>query len=384
MSGPKCHQVRVSAEVRRQRERQRLDDARAQRCRQLATELMRLAKQLPSGTGVAAVPEPGSRSHESLLAWESDLRQAIDQAKGMVSAKAAQDIMRRLNSANEDLDVSGVGLGGRPSHAPNAGVASKDEALARVSENLARVATSISGLHDPALRAELADLAARIGRIDSPEQAKGDLLTLKSKVSYAVRIQECREQAAEVISELADIESDNADRLRQQALNASTPADVSNLRRDVEALVQAMTSDAEAAFILDTLEEVLEELGFEIGEGFELSDFGAVTVAEHPDHPGFGLRFQVGSNNEQLFTRVVALEASTAERASQAEEETCTKVFAVADGLRRAGIEARLTSERLPGEAPVQAVAASDQVQPKTTRRRGRTRRTNGAKERER
>ena len=97
---------------------------------------------------------------------------------------------------------------------------------------------------------------------------------------------------------------------RQGATVAITGRREAELARVAEALggarVIVAARDADATYVRRALEDVVAELGFSVAEGFSLTKFGAVGVAEHADHPGYGLRLQVNPTSGQLLTRVVA------------------------------------------------------------------------------
>lgn len=382
MSGPKGYGYSVvSAEELRRRE----DAARSGRCDQHVITLAGLIGQLRH-LGVATPKEvvrPSKPTHDALIAWEKSLEKAIAEAEKRVADESAKAILRRLNATREAVDVTGVSLGGaRTRPTTGAGRPARHPALEQVAGGVTTVVTLVAGLHDPAERDALTAMAETILGTTNPAQAQGDLLTLKTRVTNARRVQECREQAAQAVLEVAGIESPEADLLRERAAEALTPGDVTALRGAVRSLAERAARDADATYVRRALEDVVAELGFSVAEGFSLTKFGAVGVAEHADHPGYGLRLQVNPTSGQLLTRVVADGVTTAEADARAERETCEKVHAVAAGLARHGVATDLTVERQPGEVPVlRREAGSTKRNPATPRR---TRRTADAKERAR
>lgn len=383
MSGPKGYGYSVvSAEELRRRE----DEARDARCQQHVVTLAGLIGQLQQfGAELPQeVKRPLSKNHDTLIAWEAALQTAITDAQERVRHESAVSIIRRLNETREAVDASAVSLGGRP-HAvqDTSGRSSgQDSELDWVSREVERVVQMVATLHDPEERDELTRIAQGVLDTMVVAQAKGDLLTLKTRASNAMRVQECREMAAQAVLEIAAFETPDADLLRKRAAGASTVQEVSAIRRDIAALVQQEAIDADAAFVQDALEEALDELGFSIGEGFSLSQYGAVAVADHEDHPGYGLRFQVSPKSGRLLTRVVAGPESTPEKYAQAERETCEKVHAVAGQLSRHGVSAELVLEREPGET-VLATRESSTSGAATSRTR-KSRRRDSAQERAR
>lgn len=369
MSGPKGfgYLVVSAAELRR-----REDEARSGRCQQHVIALAGLVAQLDYYGAPLPEPvkEPSSRDHDSLIAWESLLQNAIGDVQNQVRQASAKAIARRLNVARQAVDVSGVSLGGRPApvRSTSSQSPSLDDERGRVSADVEKVVALIAGLRDPDMRDELTRIAECVLQTTSIAQAKGDLLTLKTKANSALELQTRRDQANQAVLGVAGVQSVEADRLRGRAALVETVEDLSALKRDVAMLVQQETSAADAQFVQDALAEALAELGFIVADGFEVSDYTdaakrpfrrAVAVADHADHPGYGVRFQVNPSNAMLYTRVLSEGASTAQEDARAEQETCAKVHEVAKLLRQHGVAAELSTERLPGETAVEHRAAS-------------------------
>lgn len=381
MSGPKGYGYSVVSE---EELRRREDEAREARCQQHVITLAGLIGQLHQfGSKLPQeVKRPLSKNHDALIAWEVALQDGIADAQERVRDESAVAIMRRLNATREAVDASAVKLGGRQRAVRDAAARTpvQDPELARVSTEVERVVQLVVNLRDPVQRDELTQMAQGVLGTTIAAQAKGDLLTLKTKVSNAMRVQECRELAAQAVLEIAAVETPEADLLRERAAGSSTAQDVSDIKRDVATLARQEASETDAAFVQDALEEALNELGFSIGEGFSLSQYGAVAVADHADHPGYGLRFQVSPMSGRLLTRVVAGPESTPEKYAQAERETCDQVHAVAERLSQHGVSAELMLERQPGETVVTTRETS--THRSRTTRPGKTRRRNSSQER--
>jgi hypothetical protein len=330
-------------------------------CKQHVNTLTGLTKQLSrfDVTLPEEVKQPLSDSIQALTDWENSLIRAIGVAEKRLRREtkneaSAKETMRRLNADKKEVDVAGLSLGKRAQVSGSELIISEqDDALARVATEVGKVTELLAGLTTAGIREELTRMAEQVLQIADSAQAKGDLLTLKTKASDALRAEECRKLANEVILEIAGIESLEADHLRKRAESAKTMQEVSLLKAEVSVLLEAEREHADEEFVLDSLEEVLQELGFGVGEGFELIDHGAVAVAEHADYPGYGIRVQINPENNMLYTRIVAEGATTPEDDVRMEVQTCGKVFQMADGLRSRGIAAELTLERQPGERPL-------------------------------
>lgn len=358
MSGPKGFGYEV---VSAQELRRREDEARAGRCRRHVVTLAGLHDQLRRcGCSVdGPADEPPSTDRQSMIAWEEALIRAIDAAREQVREESAKEIMRRLRSGDRPVDVSGLSLGGgppgdRPAPPDRAGAPPERDARRRVAADVDVVVGLLAGLRDPAVREELTTTARAVLDVDDPAQARGDLLTLKTRATEALRVQDLRDLAAQEALALAASRSRAAADLRARAERVTTAAELSGLRGRIAELVEQERREADARFVQGALEEVLAELGFAVDEDFELQDYGAVGVASHASCPGYGVRFQVNPGAQTLFTRVVSRRESSPEEDARAEALTCDEVRAVADRLHGRGVSTELRFSRRPGEVAVE------------------------------
>lgn len=358
MSGPKGFGYEV---VSAQELRRREDEARAGRCRRHVVTLAGLHDQLRRcGCSVdGPADEPPSTDRQSMIAWEEALIRAIDAAREQVREESAKEIMRRLRSGDRPVDVSGLSLGGgppgdRPAPPDRAGAPPERDARRRVAADVDAVVGLLAGLRDPAVREELTTTARAVLDVDDPAQARGDLLTLKTRATEALRVQDLRDLAAQEALALAASRSRAAADLRARAERVTTAAELSGLRGRIAELVEQERREADARFVQGALEEVLAELGFAVDEDFELQDYGAVGVASHASCPGYGVRFQVNPGAQTLFTRVVSRRESSPEEDARAEALTCDEVRAVADRLHGRGVSTELRFSRRPGEVAVE------------------------------
>ena len=371
MSGPKGFGYEV---VSAQELRRREDEARAGRCRRHVVTLAGLHDQLRRcGCSVdGPADEPPSTDRQSMIAWEEALIRAIDAAREQVREESAKEIMRRLRSGDRPVDVSGLSLGGgppgdRPAPPDRAGAPPERDARRRVAADVDAVVGLLAGLRDPAVREELTTTARAVLDVDDPAQARGDLLTLKTRATEALRVQDLRDLAAQEALALAASRSRAAADLRARAERVTTAAELSGLRGRIAELVEQERREADARFVQGALEEVLADLGFAVDEDFELQDYGAVGVASHASCPGYGVRFQVNPGAQTLFTRVVSRRESSPEEDARAEALTCDEVRAVADRLHGHGVSTELRFSRRPGEAVVEKrIAPAEEAAPRT------------------
>ena len=372
MSGPKGYGYRV---VSTEELRRRDDDARAGRCGHLTAVLAELAGQLRQ-FGASSVPdalEPSTLTHDSLISWEFSLQSAIDDARNCLREESGRAIVRRVSAARASADVEGLTLGVRraPARSGSSGPAA-DTALDGVTADVRKVIDFVAEIRDAAMREDLAQMAERVLRTTSAAQAKGDLLSLKTKAVKALEVQGHQDMAAQAVMDIAHLEGDQAAAVRRLASAVRSAEELSEVKAAVASLLEVATRASDAEFVESALEDVLKELGFTLGGGFELADLSrSVAIADHADHPGYGVRVQLNPENGMIYTRVVAERATSPEDDIRAEDETCAKVHAMAENLARHGVTAELRLERQPGEVPVERHAATPG---RTKQKRTRTR----------
>ncbi len=358
MSGPKGYCYSVISEAERRR---REDEARSGRCEQHVITLAGLHGQLRfyEASTPQPVAEPAQRTHDSLIAWELALREAISHSESRLREEAAKAIDTRLNSLRHEVDVSGVTLDGRGPAAPmESDPPARTSALPPITSEIDKVVQVIAQLQDQALRDELTATAERVIALNDVAQAKGDLLTLKTRAAGALQRQDLQRLAAEALLDVAHMATPEVDALRTRVAQVASIQDVTDVRTGVAKALEAAARASDVEFVEAALEDVLEELGFAIGAGFELADLDrSVVVANHADHPGYGVRVQLNPANGMIYTRLVSQRASTPEQDVRAEDETCEKVHALATNLEKYGVAAELKSERQPGETPVESEA---------------------------
>ncbi len=355
MSGPKGYGYSVVSEAERRR---REDEARSGRCEQHVITLAGLLGQLRfyEASIPQPVAEPAQRTRESLIAWELALQKAIGDLESLLREEATKAIDRRLSSLRHEVDASGVTLGARR---PAARMASnpplRASDIAAIASEIEIVVQAIAKIQESALRDDLTVSAERVVGLTDLAQAKGDLLTLKTKVAGALQTQDLRRLANDALLDVAHLESPQVDGLRVRAARVASIQDVADVRRAVAETLEAAVRASDAEFVEAALEDVLDELGFTIGAGFELADLGrSVAVASHADHPGYGVRVQLNPANGMIYTRLVSHRPSSPEEDALAEDETCVKVHALSANLIKHGVAAELKSERHPGETPVE------------------------------
>lgn len=367
MSGPKGYGYSVvSAEELRRRE----DDSRAGRCRQHMTTLVDLAAELRQYgvPGWSEVSEPPELNHDSLIAWERELLQAIPKAQQAVEKAAAQAFVHSLNASRPAVDTSQISLGERRASASSADREDLRKEVERLTESLSRV-------RDRAARVGFAAQALGVLAARTPAEARGDLLTVKSAVARTLRAQEFAGLAENEVLAIAHLHSPEADAVRARATAVASADELADLQSVVAAIVEADMRAQDTAFVEAALADVLTELGFVVGDEFDLPELDRrVVLVDHREHPGYALRLQLNPTDHKLYSRVVAQVDSSAEQDAAVEAATCERVHAVASGLEKHGVATQLTFERQPGERPVDRQEVPENATPvRRMARRART-----------
>jgi hypothetical protein len=353
VSGPKGYGYVVSA---KELDRRREAKAREASCAAHLSALARLAAQLERYGADASVAQPVRKDSMSVEAWEKDLSDAVGQARETLRLESAKVIQARLAAADGSRDDQDSH--GQVDAAANASRPPADHAAARLTAELEKVARFAAAIRDPSARDRLADLAVKIAETTSPKQAQADLLTLKTRVAKALRAQDCQDLAEQAVRVIAHIDTPEAARIRAQAAAAGSVQEVAAVREAAGMLARSLREQEEAAYVIEALTGALADLGFTLDGGFEsVAPNQAAAVADHADHPGYGLRVEVDAEEAKVLTRVVAERETTPEQDARAEEETCAKVAALADQLRSRGVDMALAFEHAPGAVAVPKAA---------------------------
>ena len=346
MSGPKVHSYRVtSAEEMRRRE----DIARRAKCELLASKCRRESYKLDSPS-LISVPTLTDGSHEALLEWESKLNAALKEIVLQLDKENAKRVVKRLRANAPELNVAGVTLG-RNKAAQLSNTQSQDNFIER---EISSLAPQIGRVRDQKQAIELMEMTERLIKYSDEALARGDLLTLKSRLNDLLSMQDLNDLADLEIARIAHVAGSKAEAIRQDAKEVSTKEELDAIKHRVSELLAAEEAKQDEAFVAKALKEVLSDLGFEVGGGFEVTDFGKVAIAESAEYPGYALRVQVNPKNGMLFTRLVALEAHGLDEDASIEQASCDSIKSLREHLQRKGIEAELVSERMPGERPVE------------------------------
>lgn len=348
MSGPKAHRYRVtSAEEIRRRE----DAARRAKCEAIVSKCRSEAQKLESSASVT-IPVLESNTHEGLVTWENALDKALKGIGLQLDKENAKRVVDNLRKSAPELDVSNVTLG--DTHRSQRRDAAKQPSF--IEREIAGIVPQLGKLKDEQKSAELLYSIEKLIGYGDESLAKGDLLTLKSKLNDLLTQQGLNDMAEIELARIAHIDGGEAEEIRRCAKEVTTKEELGVIKRRITELLETEKARQDEEFVAKALEEVLSDLGFDPGDGFEVTDFGKVAIAESADYPGYALRLQVNPKNGMLYTRMVALETHDAAIDAKVEQESCGSIKSLRDRLAKLGVEAELTSERPSGERPVEVL----------------------------
>ena len=353
MSGPKCHSCRVVSEAELRR---RENEARARKCKSLLARCNSALRELSDPSNII-VPSAKSENYADLVAWETALRDTLEQIQLQSDKEFAAIVVSKMRSNEPHLDTSAIAI-----NDVSRQVARKTGESGIDSAEIKQLLAHIASLHDKRRASELLDEAASIGGSSDPAQAKGDLLSPKSEINRLLVAQELQELASEELLSIEGLDSPSAARARTLASSIATHADLDSLKKAVAEAKDEHERRLDESYISSALTEVLIELGYEVTDGFKLTNFGQVAIAEHPEYPGYALRSQINSSNGSLLTRMVSFEEHTIEEDSEVENSTCKHIHLLREKMSDRGVELHLTMERPAGSRPVETIAPNEKM----------------------
>ena len=324
------------------------------RCAEIIDELEQMIPEL-DGPTVSIPAAPTGTEFKKYSDWESALNRLAEKVRPRYYKDHAKKVIARQREGRAALDLSGITFDLAPA-APPVAPACDDRARQRLTAEINRVLEIVGTIDDDGTREELSASARAILASEDLAQARGDLMTLKDRANTVLTVQALRREAADAILAIAQYETPEADLLRARAASIATDEDLRSLTKDIEALCAEENRKADAAFIQQALEEALAELGFDLGEGFNLTEYGTVAYAKHEDYADHLIRMQFNPKNGKMFSRVVSLGDTDAEEDAAVEEASCEKVHAIAEKMGELGVDVNLVHEVQPGGAPVEHV----------------------------
>ena len=394
MSGPKSYYVSVEEQERRRREEKNLCISS---CKGFIDKLQRYKAELVE-LDIEDKVRLSSKFNlleesASLEAWQSlrrKLAKAADVACGAIAAERRRlyeiELMRQRRErvlsyfsarkhSDERFDAFSLGDSGSSQFAIGGSL----------SAEVKRITDVLSKLENAQMRTEFMAAAQDVMEVEDEELAEFKLSSLKNQVYEELQAQGYRELANDSIlnmGDLDDLPDQDAEKARRLAQAVRTAEDLEVVRNLVDIVISRRRdrecAQEKTAFVQNALEEVLDSMGYEIGERFEVTEFGPVAFVGLEERPGHAVRIQVTKSGD-ILTRVVSSVDSNASYDAMVEEESCSLVHEVMTNLRGKGIGVELSSEHKPGEIPVEhlnrgAFKANGAIARNRLTRRGRKR----------
>lgn len=367
MSGPKTVSYHVeSAAEREARERAQLVAVLTElRQRAAAHEAEAAAAASEYGAlGVPAVAAPAAARDLAALRRQvatlrGDLDTASSRLREAVTDARRSRLLDAIPAARGEALVAGAALERRASEA-------------RETSHAVDAARVVARLDPDVAAPDATAVLERAGAVASapPSAAAAALDQLRLDVQRLnAAAEQARARAAAVAGfreTLAGLESPEV--TAALALVDSLGAGASGVRlEDVERTVSeaaaAAAREADERFAASAVRQSLEELGYDIGPEFEtlLVSEGKVDV-RRPRWNGYGLRVRSASPAGELRFHVVRAagheDEGSRRRDTEVEEDFCSELPALVEGLAASGVGARVVADVPPGTLPVPVSAA--------------------------
>ncbi|WP_165053329.1 MULTISPECIES: hypothetical protein [unclassified Adlercreutzia] len=347
MSGPKCYKCKVVSEAELLR---RESEALERRCEALVGKCQKALAELDN-PDFLSIPKAKSNDRAELIKWEDELRSTISKIQLQSDRDYAKRIVGKMKGCAAPLDTSAIRM---HTHAPQA---NQQDDQTRISfEEIDKLLSIIATVRNRRNAASLVERIISLSKSDDIAQARGDLLTVKTELSQLLYIQNLRELAANELLRIEGITNSAAARARDVAIEISTQAEYEELKRLIKKAEIEHAKKQDEDYISKALQDALAELGYSPLESFDVTDFGNVVLAEHPNYSDYALRTQINPNNGMMFTRIVAFEEHGLEEDTEVEKASCSQIHAMREKMSDQGIELTLTSERAAGTRPVELI----------------------------
>ncbi|WP_251230523.1 hypothetical protein [Adlercreutzia aquisgranensis] len=393
MSGPKGFDIRLSAweqeRLREEREREaclnacesliRRIEAHREACRTLGSEIAKLG-----GCEVVAASKPLPRLKASSLAevkkWHSELdwickkveEEEVRLRGEQLALQWERDVLVRARSVAGAVDLSAIKIDANATPASSRKTSVGDKQVRR--DDIESALRAIAGIGDSSQREKLVSLLEGAQSLEDSKARHRAILEVKTEVNLVLDKQDLQAIARKELEAISHVNSASASETRNFAETVCDRQSLGTLRMMIADVVDEDQAMREQRYVENALKEVLETMGYSVGEGFTATSYGDVAFAEIKEAPHHAIRFQYSPGNGGLYSRVVSDGLTSAAEDKAEEERSCAAVFAAANKLSEAGIGVRLQSERKPGEVPVEVA--------KVARTSMRQRRSEGQKKR--
>lgn len=418
MSGPKCNEVRVISEAERRRQE---DERRRHKCDGILTDIQEINSKLFIDLKVDVV-DNFTDNHDGLIKKEKYLNNLRGKAKEQL--RKQNEILTRCDLLVKEIDKKRINLTRPGDYEPikpkvktfkdyenwenelneimtNIEIQSEKDAVllkhttkkrldtggVELSDNkveqlrqerlnrrrvrLDTIASKICTIEDDRIRESFVIETRPLLDLENDQDFDDAVIDLNTKVRNEQKIQDFRNEAFEVVSQISYLDTKIAIDVQNKAKTVKSDNEVQEIKEIVSEIINKEKEKQDRKYISKALCETLKELGYDYGEEFEKTEFGSFALAQKADNDKHAIRVQLNNEGTEVFTRIVSLTETTPEQDKLAEEKMCDDCHGIRKGLNKRGCEAKLTREVAPGESKVENI---DKIR-KNKARRARQRR---------
>jgi hypothetical protein len=313
--------------------------------------IVALASSAGRNDAAIALPaplEPADKTADELVGWCAEADTALAEAEASLATAIADAATDRIFAAPESLKATPDAPDAAPEAAPPSALAAT---MARV---LARLLPDTTD-DDRRAVVEAAEQAATAATQGEAESRLTEVrIRIQEANERARRRRDDRAAAARFLRELAThAEADDVRAGLGEVAAGSRPFD-DKLRAEAVRLVDDLQHQAEHQYVATTLRAAFEELGYEVGEGFEtLTAQEGEAVLTRGDWAEHAVKVRVDDARQ---VRMALLRTEPAESDDQRrldverEEQWCASFEAARERLAEAGIHADVRWRVEPGE----------------------------------
>lgn len=317
--------------------------------------------------------EPTEMTAEELVGWCAETDTALAAAEASLAATIADAATGRIFATPESLKAAADAPAAAPPPA---------EATSALASTMARVLARLLPDTTEDDRRSVIEAAEQAAAADTQGEAESRLTEVRIRIQqaneHARRRRDDRAAAARFLRELDTHPKAGDVRARLGEVVAGTRPFDDELRAEAVRLVDDLQHQAEHRYVADTLRAAFEELGYEVGEGFEtLTAQDGEAVLTRGDWAQHAVKVRV---DDALQVRMALLRTEPAESADQRrldverEEQWCASFEAARERLAAAGIHADVRWRVEPGEQRLPVAQARRSRQQARTRQRERDR----------
>ncbi|HUG86544.1 MAG TPA: hypothetical protein VMM13_18395, partial [Euzebya sp.] len=164
------------------------------------------------------------------------------------------------------------------------------------------------------------------------------------------------QRAIDLLAQLPEGADDTLAAELQQVIARQRPLHADMADR-VATAAQAAQAAADRRFAAAALADALDELGYDVQTGFAtVAVQDGQAFFQHPDWPGYGVRWRLGADEAAMSFSVVDLDATDGTdevRSVEVEDAWCGRIPELLGALRQQGVRFQLTRSLASGTVPI-------------------------------